>query len=96
MIIRIVRMSFQPNKVNAFIDIFNRSMVKIRKSEGCAHLSLHQDLKASNVYYTISHWESPDHLEQNRKSDLFKNTWGMVKPLFDEQPVAYSLNKQTP
>ena len=91
MIIRIVRMSFHPEKLNAFLDIYNRSMLKIRKFDGCTHLSLHRDLSATNTYFTISHWESPGHLEQYRKSDLFKNTWRMVKPLFNDKPEAFSL-----
>lgn len=91
MIIRIVRMSFQPEKVNEFRQIFNDSKSKISGFEGCQHLALHQDLKSSNVFFTISYWESDSHLELYRNSDLFKATWGKVKPLFNDQPTAYSL-----
>ncbi len=91
MIIRIVRMSFHPEKVDAFLDIFNTTMTKIRGSEGCSNLSLHRDHKAANVYFTISHWETAAHLERYRKSQLFNTTWGQVKLLFNDQPVAYSL-----
>jgi len=85
-------MSFQPDKVDEFLAIFNRSMMKISDFEGCTHLSLHRDHTASNVYFTVSHWETVDYLELYRHSTLFNQTWGQVKPLFNDKPIAYSLD----
>lgn len=94
MITRIVRMSFQPEKVKEFLLIFNQSMVKIRDFEGCHQLGLHPDVNHKNIYYTISYWETTAHLEAYRKSELFNSTWEKVKPLFNDKPQAYSLSEK--
>ncbi len=93
MIVRIVRMSFKPNKVEDFIATFKASKNKIRSFNGCRHLALHMDVKEDNIYYTVSHWDSSNHLEAYRASELFKSTWAVVKPLFNDQPLAYSLEE---
>lgn len=86
-------MSFKPDKVGDFMDMFKRSKKKISAFSGCHHLALHRDQHEVNVYFTVSHWESSKHLELYRKSDLFKSTWGQVKPLFNAEPLAYSLTE---
>ena len=93
MITRIVRMSFQPERVQDFEAIFEASKTKIRNFEGCLYLSLHRDHHHSNVYYTLSHWESQMSLDLYRNSPLFKSTWSRTKELFDEQPLAFSLDE---
>lgn len=91
MIIRIVRMSFKPDKVADFLNIFKASKSSIRAFEGCNHLSIYRDLHHSNIYFTVSHWETADNLETYRQSELFKSTWAKVKPFFEDAPRAYSL-----
>ncbi|XOV93912.1 MAG: putative quinol monooxygenase [Bacteroidota bacterium] len=94
MITRIVRMSFQPEKVSEFLTIFSQSMSQIRGFEGCHHLNLHQDMSQNNVFYTVSHWETESHLEAYRESELFNQTWKKVKPLFNDRAKAYSLSEK--
>ena len=94
MMIRIVRMSFDPNKVNEFLRVFDTSKEKIRAFDGCQYLSLNKDHTRANVYYTLSHWQSTQHLEAYRESELFKTTWAAVKPMFNEMPQAFSLEKE--
>jgi len=91
MITRIVRMSFDPAQVDQFLRVFDSIKTKIRSADGCLYLSLHQDLNEHNVYYTISHWEHPENLEKYRESELFSTTWAEVKQLFNQKPIAYSL-----
>ena len=90
MLIRIVRMTFQVNKVGEFLEIFNRSKHQIRAFEGCLHLEFLQDKNAPNIMLTYSHWESEEHLNIYRNSDLFKTTWAATKALFADKPVAFS------
>ncbi|GAB3830527.1 hypothetical protein GCM10028895_46730 [Pontibacter rugosus] len=79
MIIRIVRMTFQPEKTAAFLDIFRNSKDKIRAFDGCHHVELLQDVDQPNVYSTYSHWESVEHLNTYRDSELFGQVWPATK-----------------
>lgn len=94
MLIRIVRMTFKPEEVDHFLEVFNASRDKIRAFEGCHHLELWQDDDQPHVFMTHSHWESPQALDQYRHSALFKSTWAKTKPLFAEKPMAFSARKQ--
>lgn len=91
MLIRVVRMEFEPSKVDAFLDIFHSSKDRILSSEGCQQVQLKKDPKQSNVYYTHSIWESEFHLNQYRESDFFGKTWNKTKKLFCAKPQAFSL-----
>lgn len=91
MIIRIVRMTIDPGKVEIFKDYFNNSCSRIRGSAGCTHLELYSDAAQPNVMITFSKWETEDHLNRYRDSEVFKETWALVKPLFIEKPCAYSM-----
>lgn len=93
MIIRIVRMTFDPAKTELFLDIFNQSKNQIRMMPGCLHLELWQDLHQSNVYVTHSHWESEEALNAYRDSELFRKVWKDTKAMFCEKPLAFSVLK---
>jgi heme oxygenase (mycobilin-producing) len=92
MLVRIVRMSFQKDKIEKFLTIFSESKNKIRNFEGCTHLELLQDADNETVFYTYSHWEESHFLEDYRHSELFERVWGETKKLFNEKPSAFSLN----
>jgi len=91
MIVRIVRMTFRPEEIQAFHEIFDSSKQKIRAFPGCQHLELHQDPADPRVRYTYSHWRSQDDLNAYRHSELFGQVWPRTKALFAEKPLAYSL-----
>lgn len=94
MLIRIVRMDFDPTKVEEFLAFFETVKDKISSFPGCAHLELRRDAKLDHVYYTFSKWESEDNLETYRHSELFIDTWEKTKVLFGGKPLAYSLLPQ--
>jgi quinol monooxygenase YgiN len=93
MLIRIVRMTFQPEKVSDFLKNFEANKSAIRNSPGCRHLELWQDEHQKNIFVTYSHWESEEHLNQYRDSELFKSVWSFTKALFAEKPQAFSSKK---
>lgn len=88
---RIVRLTFQEDRTEDFIMIFEESRDKIRAFPGCISLALMKDLHQPGVYYTVSRWASPQDLEQYRNSDLFRETWAKTKALFAAPPSAHSL-----
>jgi len=94
-ILRIVRLSFFENKTQNFIDIFQSTKDQICSFDGCLQLDLMNDFHQSNVYYTISKWNSNESLETYRNSALFKETWAKTKLLFNDKPIAYTLISNT-
>ena len=84
-------MSFEPERVNDFIDIFNASKNLIKMFPGCLALSLFREKGKENIMYTWSIWENEDALEKYRASELFTHTWSKTKKLFNAPPLAYSL-----
>ncbi|GAB4125788.1 MAG: putative quinol monooxygenase [Raineya sp.] len=94
MLIRIVRMCFQEDKTQDFLEIFEESKHQIRAFEGCLHLELWQDAHLPNVFCTHSRWIDESYLEAYRQSELFRSTWSKTKMLFSEKPQAFSLKSQ--
>lgn len=92
MITRIVKMTFQGDKVDEFREIFNSSCSLIKAFDGCDGVELKQDIHQAHVFFTISLWKSEEYLNAYRDSYLFRNTWSKVKPLFAEKAEAWSLD----
>jgi len=93
MIKRIVKMSFQPNRVEDFKDIFRNNWTRIRHFDGCSHVELLQDENSPNVFFTYSIWKSEAHLNAYRDSDLFKLVWSNTKVLFNDKPEAWTVKE---
>lgn len=91
MIIRIVKMTFDPDRVPDFLENFENIKEKIRGFEGCRHLELLQQEGQPNVYFTYTWWDKPQSLENYRHSQLFKEVWAFTKTLFSDKPQAWSL-----
>jgi quinol monooxygenase YgiN len=91
MITRVVKMTFKPENVQGFKEIFYESQKLIRAFEGCNRLDLMMDLNNECVFFTFNFWDTEENLNAYRQSYLFKNTWSKVKPLFSEKAEAWSL-----
>ena len=86
-------MTFEHDKINQFLSIFEDTKAQIRQFQGCTHLELWQDQDDPRIFFTHSQWESADALESYRNSDLFKSTWRETKQLFAEKPQAWSVQQ---
>jgi hypothetical protein len=93
MFVRIVKMGFEPSKIDEFLSDFEAVKHQIRAFEGCAFLELYRDKHNTNQFFTYSYWNSEADLEQYRHSDLFKSVWAKTKPLFNAKPEAWSVDK---
>lgn len=89
-------MTFRADCVDQFKLIFSETATLISSSIGCHGVDLMQDAGNETVFFTLSKWESEGHLNLYRSSELFKTTWGKVKPLFSEKAEAWSLTNTTP
>jgi quinol monooxygenase YgiN len=94
MIIRIVKMTFAPQHVADFEQLFDRIKTQIRNFPGCMHLELLADLDNPNVFFTYSHWRSKEDLEKYRHSTLFAEVWPRTKVLFGDKPEAWSITQK--
>lgn len=72
-------MTFAPEHVPTFLDVFESSKEQIREFEGCNHLELLNDINQSNIYFTYSHWDSQEYLNAYRDSELFGDVWPAQK-----------------
>ncbi len=93
MLIRLVRMTFFPDRIGDFLSIFDEASPEIRAFEGCSHLELWQEMDDENVFTTCSHWRGKEALENYRHSDLFRYTWADTKVLFAAAPEAHSFTR---
>ena len=91
MIRRIVKMSFHPDKVETFKKVYSANWNRIRTFDGCTHLELLQDEFNPSIFFTYSLWESEEHLQRYRKSDVFATVWSATKMHFNERPEAWTV-----
>jgi quinol monooxygenase YgiN len=93
MIVRIVKMEFQEDKVADFVQLFEERKERIRHFEGCLHLELWRQTGEKHIYFTYSHWNSEKDLDHYRFSAFFKETWQLTKALFSAKPEAWSVEQ---
>lgn len=90
---RIVKMTFAPDRMDEFLHLFSEMKTKISSFDGCNHLELLKDTKANNIFFTYSIWKDEKSLDHYRFSQLFKDTWSKTKMLFSEKAEAWSLEQ---
>jgi heme-degrading monooxygenase HmoA len=91
MIVRIVKLTILRDQVGTFLDHFNRVSSAISTFPGCSHLELLTGLDEPEIVFTYSIWDNETSLRNYLGSDLFRSTWGQVKPLFGARAEAWSL-----
>jgi len=89
-LIRIVKMTFHETEVETFRHIFEERKERIASFPGCTSLELLND---KNIFFTYSKWDDAEALEAYRQSELFQDTWSLVKKLFSDKPEAWSVRK---
>lgn len=94
MLIRLVKMTFAPEHVEQFRQVFNDSKERIRAFEGVNHLELWNDKDHPNIFFTYSIWDNAECLERYRRSELFKSVWSRTKVLFSDRPQAWSNHRE--
>jgi len=93
MFVRIVKMSFEASNIDLFTSLFDLKKENIRNFPGCRLLELYRDKTNPNIFFTYSYWDSETDLENYRHSELFNEVWSQTKPLFNDKPQAWSVDK---
>ena len=94
MIVRVVKMTFRPEEVRRFQQLFEEWAPQIRSSPGCLYLELLHDLNDPRIFFTYSQSEKISDLEDYRVSSVFSSVWPTVKSLFAEPAVAWSVVRE--
>ena len=90
MIIRIVKLNFHEKHIPAFLENFNSIQDKIRQAKGNCYLELLQAEEDPCTFFTYSHWQTPEDLENYRNSAFFDEVWRFTKKLFNKKAEASS------
>ena len=88
-------MSFQEEKIEIFLENFEEMKTKIRAMPGNHLLELYQDKLDPRVFFTYSHWETEQQLDNYRQSEFFRELWTFTKKLFNAKPEAWSVDTIT-
>lgn len=93
MITRIVKLHFQEDRVQDFLDFFETVKYKVAGFPNCHGMKLLQDVRQPNIVFTYSLWESENDLNIYRDSELFGTVWPTIKPWFSAKAEAWSVNE---
>jgi len=94
MLVRVVKMTFRPEEVTRFQELFEGWRKKIIAFPGCRYLELLHDTEDPRVFFTYSEWDDPADLESYRTSDVFADVWPVVKLLFAARAEAWTLDRE--
>ncbi len=92
--IRIVKLTLDPEKVEDFLKMFNEKKTHIRNFPGCNRLELLKNINQPGVFFTYSWWDSETDLNNYRDSELFQTTWAYTKTMFIGKPEAWSVEQE--
>jgi len=90
MITRIVKLTIDPSRKEEFIAVFKNNKHHIEACEGCTGVKLLQDQKFDNIFFTYSHWQQENNLNNYRKSEIFGVVWKATKATFCDVPEAWT------
>ncbi len=94
MIVRLVKMTFRPEEVSRFQELFEGWRHKILASPGCQQLQLLHDAHDPRVFFTYSVWDDITDLEAYRKSEVFDSVWPVVKSQFAAKAEAWTVERE--
>lgn len=92
MITRIVKLNFQEDKVQDFLNFFDTINHIVNNFPGCYGMKLYQDINAPTTIMTYSHWENEEALNNYRDSEEFGKIWPNIKPWFQGKPEAWTVS----
>lgn len=94
MIVRVVKMTFAPEHVARFQELFEGWRHRIIAFPGCRHLQLLHSVDDPRIFFTYSEWDGPQDLENYRTSEVFGEVWPVVKALFVVPAEAWSVDRE--
>lgn len=93
MITRIVKLTFQEDKISDFLSFFDTIKHQVNTFPGCHGMKLLQDIHHPWIVMTYSRWESESALNLYRDSEIFGIVWPTIKPWFTQKAEAWSVEE---
>ncbi len=90
MIVRIVKLTFKEEKIEAFLSFFESIKHEVNNFPGCLGMQLLRDQEDPTIIFTYSHWENEESLNHYRASGKFSEIWPHIKPWFNARPEAWT------
>lgn len=91
MLTRIVKLTFQADKVDNFLHFFDTINTRVSTFENCYGMRLMQDIHHPEIIFTYSNWKDETALNVYRDSELFGQVWSTIKPWFGARAEAWSV-----
>ncbi len=92
MITRIVKLEFEEDRIDDFLNFFEGIKHIVNGFPGCHGMKLYQDINRPWIVMTYSHWDSQESLDNYRQSPQFGQIWPKIKPWFAAKPDAWSVS----
>lgn len=92
MLTRLVRMHFQPDRVEEFLAFYEQLRPQIAGQPGCVSVQLLRQADDPSSFATWSVWESAEALDAYRTSEFFGSFWPQVKTWFRHRAEAVSFD----
>lgn len=92
MITRIVKLTFQEERIHDFLAFFDTINTRVSTYPNCYGMRLLQDIHHPNIVFTYSNWRDENALNHYRDSELFGDVWKTIKPWFGAKAEAWSVN----
>ena len=93
MIKRIVKLHFQEQFTDEFLDLYKNHLNGIKNFPDCQNLEIYSTGTEKGIFITLSLWKSEEALNNYRSSQYFKDIWTSIKPWFAEKAEAWTLDK---
>lgn len=91
MILRIVKMEVDPQKLEIF-ELFMKNLSEEKaKLDGCVHHDFFCDKNYVNLFYSYTIWENLTYLKKYKKTPLFKEVVKTLKMLCSTEPSAWTV-----
>jgi len=90
--IRIVKLTFQEDKIADFLSFFDTIRHVVNDFPGCNGMKLLQDIHNPHIVMTYSNWNEEQDLENYRVSPQFQEIWSTIKPWFGAKAEAWSVD----
>jgi quinol monooxygenase YgiN len=94
MIVRLVKLTIEREKLNEALQLLEEIAPRVRAMEGCHFLEISRGIAPrENEIITYSQWDSVDHLNAYRDTELFGNFWNDLKTRFEKPASARSYDR---
>jgi quinol monooxygenase YgiN len=91
MILRVVKMKVEKNKVESFERFMNNLHDEKLRLQGCLHFDYFHEKDNLYAYYSYTIWENEKFFKAYKKSDLFKEVVSTLKALCQVEPQAWTI-----